>query len=541
MSATRDSAGAPPSIRILRDVVVPLHDGTRTLAEIWLPNDGRPHPAILVRTPYLKEVAAQTCANGDPRLATARGYAVVLQDVRGRGGSEGTFEPFVHEEADGADSVAWVAAQPWCDGEVVMAGSSYVGATQWLAAAGAPPALRAIAPALSSDEYGEGWSYTAGVAEHAFLASWCALELAPLAERMFDEPSQSWEDVAATEALTPWLAEWLAHRPESNYWRARSISRRRAELTAPALIAAGWYDIFLSASLRSFARSRDPRDRLVIGPWAHDGDLSHLVGNANLGIAGRGAGTLTTWMLDFYDAVLADRALDLSPVTAYALGLRRWVDLDAWPPADAQPLAAPLDDGTFAVDPGAPVPTRGGRGLQVLTPGWGRGIFDQRPLLNRADVHVAARITLEEHSLLAGPVAARLATSAQGDGRRLWVATLCIQQPDGALHNLVEGVAAAPADATSVDVELGDTLAWLPAGSTLVLLLAGSSYPRWPRPATAGLQRLHTGSCLQLTVAPDLHERLVGDRNTVRGGACLRPGAERRSHGTVARGTATRG
>jgi len=157
-------------IRILRGVEVPLRDGTCTSAEIWLPDDDRPHPAILVRTPYEKEGAAPT-ATVDTRMATARGYVVVLQDVRGRGASEGVFEPFVNEESDGVDSVAWVAEQPWCDGNVVMAGVSYVGATQWLAAVGAPPALRGIAPTLSSDDYGEGWSYRSGVAEYGFLTS----------------------------------------------------------------------------------------------------------------------------------------------------------------------------------------------------------------------------------------------------------------------------------------------------------------------------------------------------------------------------------
>jgi putative CocE/NonD family hydrolase len=116
------------SIRIDREVPVPLRDGTVLRAEVWRPDDDRPHPAVLVRTPYVKETSAPSPIL-DCRLATERGYAVVLQDVRGCGSSEGSFEPFVNEERDGADSVAWAAAQPWCDGDVVMGGMSYVGAT----------------------------------------------------------------------------------------------------------------------------------------------------------------------------------------------------------------------------------------------------------------------------------------------------------------------------------------------------------------------------------------------------------------------------
>ena len=112
-----------------RDIAIPLRDGTHTSADVWRPAAGPSGPAILVRTPYGKE---QAVPNGhiDPRLAADRGYTVVVQDVRGRGGSEGDFEPYVCEADDGHDSVEWVAAQPWCDGRVVMAGMSYVALTQ---------------------------------------------------------------------------------------------------------------------------------------------------------------------------------------------------------------------------------------------------------------------------------------------------------------------------------------------------------------------------------------------------------------------------
>jgi hypothetical protein len=129
------------------------------------------------------------------------------------------------------------------------------------------------------------------------------------------------------------------------------------------------------------------------------------------------------------------------------------------------------------------------------------GVADQRPLAGRADVHVAMRTALERDTLLAGPLTARLVTAADGDDEhdRLWVAAFCVQQADGALHNLAEGVAATPPQAERVEVELGDTLAWLPAGS---LLVAGSSFPRWPKPLASGRQRLLDGAALELTVAP---------------------------------------
>jgi uncharacterized protein len=304
--------------------------------------------------------------------------------------------------------------------------------------------------------------------------------------------------------VAPWLADWLAQQPASEYWRARSVAHRRAQVQVPTFVVAGWYDIFLSGSLRSFARSRDPRDRLVIGPWGHDDDLSHLVGAGSVGTAGLGQGRLFEWLLGFYDAILAGGEPDLPRVRAYALGARRWVDLETWPPPSVESSELALDEGALVVDPSAPVPAYGGRGLLGNVPGFGFGIADQRPLVGRDDVHVAARVTLDADMLLAGPITAHLEVAADGDGDRLWVATLCVEQADGALHNLVDGVAGAPVDAPRVDVELGDTFAWLPAGSTVVLLVAGSSFPRWPRPSEAGVQRVLAGSRLALTVAPAL-------------------------------------
>jgi putative CocE/NonD family hydrolase len=270
-------------------------------------------------------------------LATERGYRVVIQDVRGRGSSDGEFEPFVNEEADGADTVGWLAEQDWCDGRVLMAGMSYVGATQWLAAAAAPPALRGIAPTLSSDDYAEGWSYTGGVPELGLIATWNAIDLAPLEKRWCDDPLRGCDDLEGLAAIAPWSAEWLRAGAESDYWRSRSVAHRRDDVSVPTLVIGGWYDVFCRASLRSFARSRHEHDRLVVGPWGHDAQLSRLVGDANVGIAGSGVvAELFGTILDFYDAVLAGEAPGPPRVSVYVLGARRWVGLDTWPPPGAE-------------------------------------------------------------------------------------------------------------------------------------------------------------------------------------------------------------
>jgi uncharacterized protein len=486
------------SIRIDRELPVTMRDGTVLRAEVWRPAGDGPHPAILMRTPYVKETSAPSPIL-DCRLATERGYAVVLQDVRGRGSSEGSFEPFVNEERDGADSVAWAAAQPWCDGDVVMGGMSYVGATQWLAAVARPPALRAIAPTLSSDDFGEGWSFRSGVVEHGFVTTWSAGDLAPVGERWLDSPERAYDDPAGLAAIAPWTRDWLGEGADSEYWRSRSVAPRRDAVEIPVLFTAGWYDVFLAGTLSGFERSRHPSDRLVIGPWGHDSHLSNLVGDVNVGSAGEGDEWWFASALDFFDAARAGREPALPRVRAYVLGARRWAELGAWPPAGATSLTVPLGPARVSVRPDEPVPSLGGRGLLVQVPGGGWGPRDQRPLLGRPDVAVAGRVAWPRPVTLAGPVRARLRAAAEGPAQ--WVVTLCLEAADGALHNLCEGIARAPAGASDVTVELGDVCAEVGPGQALVALAAGSSFPRWPRPETAGAQEILADSVLELTVA----------------------------------------
>ena len=494
-----DDHGA--SIRVVQEVAVPLRDGTVTRAEVWLPEGSGAHPVILVRTIVPVDGPPTIQPLIDPRLAASRGYALVLQEVRGRGPSEGDFEPFVNEAADGADSIAWIAEQEWCDGGVVMAGASVLGAAQWLAASADPPALRAIAPVISSDDLAEGWSLTAGVPEHGFLSTWSAVTLVAPDESWLEAPERALDDLDALARIAPWTEHWYGPA-DSAYWAQLGLPTPGDKRQVPAFIAGGWYDIFLAGTLASFARSSDPRDRLVLGPWGHDPYLSWLIGEVNAGAAGAGLGRLFRWSLDFYDAVLANREPDAPRVRAYVLNARRWIALPTWPPPEASGRRISLEEGTFGVDPSNPVPSRGGRGFTPGLPDSGWGVRDQRATATRDDVIEAARTTLRDATLLAGPITARLRTGARGQGACLWTATLCHEQPDGALHNLCDGVASAPAEAGEVEVSLGSVCVALPAGAQLVLLVAGSSFPRWPRPQHSRTQTLLEGGELTLTTAP---------------------------------------
>jgi predicted acyl esterase len=489
------------ALALWRDVPLTLGDGIVLRADIWRPTGADRVPAILVRTPYGKEDAVPSGIL-DPATAVSAGFAVVIQDVRGTGTSGGSFEPYVNEARDGHDTIEWVGAQRWCDGRVVMSGMSYVGVVQWLAASRRPPALAALAPAITSDELGEGWSFRGGVLESGFLRTWIANALAPPALRILDGLDEVAEGSDGLGAIAPWSAPWFSEPAASAYWKALGPAPGSVPDDIPALVIAGWYDCFVGGSLRSFARRHGTRDRLIVGPWGHESSLTHLIGERALGSSGSADEFgLRARILAFYRAVLDGEEPPAPRVFAYVLRAGRWLELESWPPTGARSLTVDVSgSGSFQADPGALPRALGGRRLQGGTPGSGMGPWDQRPLL--ADGR-ALRLDAEPFTdalVAAGPAGATLTISATGDGLRQWVVILCVEEAEGALVNLAEGIVEAPAATAEVAVQLGDICVDLKRGERLVLVVAGGLARRFPAPASAAEQRVD-GASLVLTVA----------------------------------------
>ena len=164
--------GNHSSIKTELNVPATMRDGIRLFADVYRPDTDKKVPVLLQRTPYNKDVGNTRVSNVDALRAASHGYAVVIQDTRGRFASEGEFYPFLNEAEDGYDSVEWCAAQPWSSGKVGMYGRSYVGATQWLAASAQPPSLATIVPGITSSDYYEGWTYQGGALAWGFILSW---------------------------------------------------------------------------------------------------------------------------------------------------------------------------------------------------------------------------------------------------------------------------------------------------------------------------------------------------------------------------------
>lgn len=259
---------ADTELIVERNLAIVLRDGTTTYCDVFRPAIEAPRPVILHRTAYGKSRPPIAYLLLDPLRAADMGYVTVVQDVRGRSSGGGTFEPFFQEVDDGYDSVEWCAEQSWSNGRVGAIGSSYDGACVLLAAIARPPHLRCIVPVIAPADIYDGWVYSGGVLQWAFMVSWLlpwlAAEVAPLhglvaeLREVVDDLRTAWDRLDPAELplvsqLAPYYLRWLEHRSRDGYWRRVGIRDRYAEISVPGLYVGGWYDIFASGTTRNFA------------------------------------------------------------------------------------------------------------------------------------------------------------------------------------------------------------------------------------------------------------------------------------------------
>jgi putative CocE/NonD family hydrolase len=525
------NAGTGPFVSHLasrQEVKVPMRDLIQLATDLYLPAGPGPFPAIAVRTPYHKD-EGRLIADFFVRY----GYAVAVQDVRGRHGSEGEFYPFRAEGDDGVDFTRWLKQQPWCDGKIGAFGLSYLGFTQWAMATGNPD-LTSIAPSLITANLYHGiyrggafgkltflhWSLTS----HGRYGAWVDDAQVERGYRHF--PLVESDDAASQDI--PFYNDWVSHPVPDAYWRALSVDHRFSELTAPAFLTAGWYDFFLEGQLRDFAliqKAAVPgvrgRTKLLIGPW------NHAFFNGNQQRYGIRQGRLELVPFEFvrltkewYDYSLKGIANGWDrrpPVRVYVLGQNMWRDEQEWPPArathrpyflhsrgNAQTLigdgsldlspptnAEPPD--SFVFHPTNPVPTLGGsHGLPAAC-----GPADQRAIEQRPDVLVYSTAPLAGPLLVMGPVSVRLfAASTASDTD--FTAKLVDVFPDGQALIICEGVIRARyrngldqpellprGETCALEIAVGNTAVQFQPGHRVRLEISSSNFPRYdPNPNT---------------------------------------------------------
>jgi len=351
MAETRVDCGE--GVTLERGVGFRLSDGVTLVSDHYYPAEPGPHPTLLMRQPYGRDIAS-TVVYAHPSWFARQGYNVVIQDVRGRGGSEGAFYPFRHEGRDGAETIAWLRTRPESNGRVGMYGFSYQGATQLLAAAEQPEGLQCIAPAMTACDLYRGWFYHNGALRLASSLGWGLQMLKEDARRLgLHEASakleEAWANIrsqamhlpyaehpAITDpALPSYVRDWFKHDCPGEYWNALDVSERPHLIDVPALHVSGWYDTYLEGSIRGFnllrtsAKSTHARDNqyLLAGPWVHI-PWGDRVGETALGPEG----LLDTdaLLLRWFDHWLKDAGTFASEprVRHFAMGANRWFDAD---------------------------------------------------------------------------------------------------------------------------------------------------------------------------------------------------------------------
>jgi uncharacterized protein len=441
-------------VTVERDVRLTMRDSVHLALDLYLPDGDGPFPCLLLALPYNKDIA-QSYTYVHPLWWARRGYAVAVQDSRGRFASGGSFYPLHGDPEDGAETIDWLASQSFSNGRVATYGFSYAGLSQLLTAARRPPHLAAIAPAFcASGMYGaayaggafslatmESWALHMAVNEAARRGDWEAAESLMAAERGAGElyprlPLREFEPLRAT-STSGFFFEYLEHPAFDEFWAESEVGDGYELIEAPTLHIGGWYDTFAAATVghyeRMATRGTAPL-RLLVGPWFHM-PWTQMTGELDFGAEARN-------LVDEYTALWFDHWLkgdgadepDLPPVRIFVMGINRWRDELEWPLArtqmrnlyfesdgranslggDGRLVERPgggTDWDAFVYNPYDPVVSRGGKSC-CWPETSAMGPKDERPVEVRNDVLCYTSQPLEEPIEVTGQIRATIYVSS---------------------------------------------------------------------------------------------------------------------------------
>ena len=498
----------------------PTRDGTRLVADIWEPETGGPYPVLLMRQCYGRKIGTSLCY-ASPAWYASHGYIVVMQDVRGRGDSEGIFAAFEHEAQDGADSVAWAARLANANGRVGMFGFSYQGTNQLLAASEPCPALRAIAPAMIGWDLRTDWAYENGAFPLRANLGWATQLAAENARRAGDHAAQA-ELFAASRDLPvsgprpgrpdfmtrlgryAHYDDWADRPAEDARWRAISPAAHLETIAAnrPAvLLVGGWYDSHLPGTLAAYRalRGRMPL-QLVVGPWAHF-PWDRRVGELDFGDAA--ISDIDRLLIDWFDRWLATEP-EPGPETTlklFDMGACRWTapaDLAEgvvalWLAGSGR-AAIDMRDGTLNAAPAdaasdeflvhdpwrPPAPCGGSFGLPP-------GPVNRHATDQRSDVLTFTTAPFQDDQLLSGSICLQL--RAECDARSFDLhATLSRVTRAGAAYPLAEGYGTFVPGVAPVSLPMRASCVTLRSGERLRLSVAAACFPAFAVNPGTGLR-----------------------------------------------------
>jgi putative CocE/NonD family hydrolase len=462
-------------ISVQANVAVPMRDGVVLRADLLLPLGTGKFPVLVYRTPYGKEAAQSEYTTF--RHAVERGYAVVVEDVRGRYHSDGEFRPYENEGRDGYDTIEWAARQAWSNGAVGTFGLSYPGAVQWLAAVENPPHLKAMVPAMTFSTP-QNFFYAGGTWDLSWIEwiwdniAWDVRVKKNLAgPRTYDEALTAWKDegprmlgklplteVDQLRRVAPYYFDWLLHPAEDPWWDWSELRNKYGRADAAVLNLSAWYDdnygpegatTNYAGLLKARRGDKDPRTHLLLGPWVHGVDST---GKTKSGERQFGAAAaidydevVLRWM-DHYLKGLDNGVERDNPVRYFVMGRNEWRQAELWPPAAgktefvlksakkggrvgmlvAKASAGKEEFSEFVSDPANP----------VVNEYASSGAHDYRKLVDRDDVLTFDSAAVDSDTEVTGPIQAHMFVSCDCRDFDLWVRLLDVA-PDGTAFNLM--------------------------------------------------------------------------------------------------------
>ena len=517
-------------IRIQLDLKIPMRDGVKLYAALYRPVDGERFPVLLIRSPY----STQHPRYVDWAVRFARsGYAVVMQDGRGRYESEGKWRPYVDEADDGYDTQQWLGAQNWCDGNIGTFGVSYPGFTQLLPAPYRSPYVKALVPiANQEDNYGHMRYNGVLQLQNAMNFIWLGDRTNQNAPRDLIDWEEIYRRLPLINALDsigdrPFYREVIRHTRFDEFWSSYSMKERYPEVETPAYFITGWYDNLLHEGFKCFrgwrkrARSAEARQRsrLLVGPWTHTaiGDAAPF---GDIDFGSQAGIDIPAEHLRWYDQRLKglDTGIDEEPpIRIFVMGANEWRSEQEWPLERTEYTRfylhssgranSSFGDGalttdapevesfdSYSYDPENPVPTLGGQSMFADN----TGPRDRRPIERRDDVLVYSTAPLTRDLEVTGPVELVVYAASSAPDTD-FTATLVDVHPVGAAIHICEGIVRArfresyerptliePGQVYEYRISLWETSNLFREGHRIRLEVSSSNFPRFDRNLNTG-------------------------------------------------------
>ena len=491
-------------------------DHIRLDADLYYPDSLREFPVLLMRQPYGRKIAS-TVVYAHPSWYASQGYLVVIQDVRGRGTSQGEFKLFENEIEDGLATISWVAQLPQSNGKVGMYGFSYQGMTQLYAAVHQPPALKTICPAMIAYNLYQYWAYENGAFCLQMNIGW-AIQLAAETAKLKGDQDTFQKLYTAShnlplldkipvnpnilQQLAPdsFYHDWLHRTEDDPYWQNLSPEFLLEKVDLPMLHIGGWFDLHLRGNFKLYQNMKNKSQfpqHLIMGPWGHL-PWGRKTGEINYGKSA--SSFIDEYQIAWFDHFLKDKKshlLEKSSIQLFEMGSNQWRNLEALNSSQQQifylksnglgniqenagqlvtdlRLDTPKIIDTIVHDPWRPVPSLGGHA------GFPSGSFERSHLDTRFDILTYTSQPLTEDLFLQGEITVEI--NVQADTASFDLCAIVSEvYPDASVYNFSQGYRRINAVETeqAITFFLQPICMKLAQGNAIRLSLSGANFPAY--------------------------------------------------------------